>query len=56
VRWDEAQKDSRYAELDYRVKAAQSISVPTLMIHGASDAATLAQSTEGQDKVFLPRL
>jgi pimeloyl-ACP methyl ester carboxylesterase len=52
VRWGEAQKDSRYSELDRRLTAAQSISVPTLMIHGASDAATLPQSTEGQEKYF----
>jgi pimeloyl-ACP methyl ester carboxylesterase len=52
VRWGEAQKDSRYAEIDRRLITAQSISVPTLMIHGASDAATLPQSTEGKEKHF----
>lgn len=52
VRWGEARKDPRYAELDHRLTNAQSVSVPTLMIHGAADAATLPQSTEGQEKYF----
>lgn len=52
VRWGEADKDPRYADLDHLVAAAQSISVPTLMIHGGSDAATLPESTEGKDKYF----
>jgi pimeloyl-ACP methyl ester carboxylesterase len=52
VRWGEADKDPRYAELDHRVHAARSISVPTLMIQGASDAVTLPESTENKDKFF----
>jgi pimeloyl-ACP methyl ester carboxylesterase len=52
VRWGEADKDPRYADLDHLVAAAQSISVPTLMIHGCSDAATLPESTEGKNKYF----
>jgi pimeloyl-ACP methyl ester carboxylesterase len=52
VRWGEADKDRRYAELDGRVDAAQSISVPTPMIQGGSDAVTLPGSTEGKDKYF----
>jgi pimeloyl-ACP methyl ester carboxylesterase len=52
VRWGEADKDRRYAELDGRVDAAQSISVSTLMIQGGSDAVTLPESTEGKDKYF----
>ena len=35
VRWGEADKDPRYFGLDRRVHAAQSISIPTLMIQGA---------------------
>ena len=31
---------------------AQSISVPTLMIQGGSDAVTLPESTEGNDRYF----
>ena len=52
VRWGEADKDPRYADLDRRVSVAQSISVPTLMIQGGSDAVTLPESTEGNDRYF----
>ena len=52
VRWGEADKDPRYAELDRRVSTAQSISVPTLMIQGDSDTVTLPESTEGKDRYF----
>jgi pimeloyl-ACP methyl ester carboxylesterase len=52
VRWDEANKDQRYGVLDHLVATAQSISVPTIMIHGGSDAATLPESTEGKEKYF----
>jgi pimeloyl-ACP methyl ester carboxylesterase len=52
VRWGEADKDPRYAELDRRVNTAQSISVPTLMIQGGSDTVTLPESTEGKDRYF----
>jgi pimeloyl-ACP methyl ester carboxylesterase len=52
VRWGDAPKDARYAELHRRVTTTHSISVPTLMIHGAADAATLPQSTEGKEKYF----
>jgi hypothetical protein len=38
VRWGEADKDPRYADLDRLVTGAQSISTPTLMIQGSSDA------------------
>ena len=53
VRWGEADKDSRYAELDRRVHTAQSISVPTLMIQGGSDGVNLPESSEGKDKYFV---
>jgi pimeloyl-ACP methyl ester carboxylesterase len=52
VRWGEADKDPRYADLERLVRQAQSIAVPTVMIHGGSDAATLPASTEGKDHFF----
>jgi pimeloyl-ACP methyl ester carboxylesterase len=52
VRWGEADKDPRYAELDCRVHTAQSISVPTLMVQGGSDGVNLPESSEGKDKYF----
>ena len=52
VRWGEADKDPRYAELDGRASTAKLISVPTLMVQGGSDAVTLPESTEGKEKYF----
>jgi pimeloyl-ACP methyl ester carboxylesterase len=52
VRWGEADKDPRHAELDKRAKSAASIAVPTLMIQGGADGVTLARSTEGKGKFF----
>jgi pimeloyl-ACP methyl ester carboxylesterase len=52
VRWGEAKKDPRYAELDRRAYSAQTISVPALTIHGAADTVTLAAATAKKDKYF----
>ena len=52
VRWGEADKDPSYADLDRLVAAAQSITVPTLMIQGGADAVTSPESTENKDKYF----
>jgi hypothetical protein len=52
VRWGEAYKDPSYVDLDCLVTAAQSISTPTLMIQGGSDAVTLPDTTEFKDKYF----
>lgn len=52
VRWGEADKDPRYADLDKRAYAAPSIAVPTLMIQGGADTVTLPDTTAGKDKYF----
>jgi pimeloyl-ACP methyl ester carboxylesterase len=52
VRWGEANKDPSYVDLDRLVTTAQSISTPTLMIQGGSDAVTLPGTTEGKDQCF----
>ena len=52
VRWGEAAKDPRYRALGQRAHAANSISVPTLMIQGGADGVTLAASTDGKDRHF----
>jgi len=52
VRWAEADKDPRYATLDAKAMAAQTINVPTLMIQGGADGVTLAGTTAGKDKYF----
>jgi pimeloyl-ACP methyl ester carboxylesterase len=45
--------DSRYDELQARLKNAVLIEVPTLMIQGASDFCDLPSASEGQEKYFL---
>ena len=52
VRWGEAPKDPRYAELDDLLLAAKAISVPTLMIQGGADSVTLPDTTAGKDQYF----
>lgn len=52
VRWGEAEKDPRYAKLDAQLLAAQSISVPTLMIQGGADGVTIAETTAGKGPYF----
>jgi pimeloyl-ACP methyl ester carboxylesterase len=52
VRWGEADKDSRYSDLDRRVQQAQSIAVPTLTIQGGLDAVTLPDSTAEKERYF----
>lgn len=52
VRWGEADKDARYADLDRRAYAVQAIAVPTLMIQGGADGVTLPATTAGKDKYF----
>jgi pimeloyl-ACP methyl ester carboxylesterase len=52
VRWGEAEKDQAYAAQDARVQAVRTLAVPTLLIHGSADGATLLPSTEGKEKNF----
>jgi pimeloyl-ACP methyl ester carboxylesterase len=52
VRWAEADKDPRYAALDAKAMAAQTINVPTLMIQGGADGVTLADTTAGKERYF----
>lgn len=55
VRWGEADKDPHYAALDQKRLAARSIAVPTLLIHGEADGATLAATSEDKDRYFDAR-
>jgi pimeloyl-ACP methyl ester carboxylesterase len=52
VRWGEAEPDPAYAEMEARLHAATSISVPTLMIHGGDDRCSLPASSEHQEQYF----
>jgi pimeloyl-ACP methyl ester carboxylesterase len=53
VRWNEADKDATYRELDLRARSAKIISVPTLVIHGLRDTATLPAASADQERFFV---
>lgn len=52
VRWDEAEPDPRYGPLEQHQRAARSIAVPTLLIHGGSDRCVQAWTSEHKDAFF----
>jgi pimeloyl-ACP methyl ester carboxylesterase len=52
VRWDEAEPDPRYADLERRQQSVRTISVPTLLIHGADDRCVAASTSEGKEPNF----
>jgi pimeloyl-ACP methyl ester carboxylesterase len=47
-RWGIAQGDPDYAGIEAFMNPAPPIAVPTLVIHGADDRATLPESSEGK--------
>jgi pimeloyl-ACP methyl ester carboxylesterase len=51
-RWGEAELDPAYAEVQARLSEGRPIGVPTIVLHGADDGATLPSATEGQDARF----
>jgi len=52
VRWDEAEPDPRYADLERRQQAVRTISVPTLLIHGEEDRCVGVSTSEGKEPHF----
>jgi pimeloyl-ACP methyl ester carboxylesterase len=52
VRWDEAESDPRYADLERRQQAVRTISVPTLLIHGEQDRCVGVSTSEGKEPHF----
>jgi len=52
VRWDEAEPDARYADLERRQQEVPTIVVPTLLIHGAEDRCVAASTSEGKEQHF----
>jgi pimeloyl-ACP methyl ester carboxylesterase len=52
VRWQEAEPDPNYAELEGAYAAARSISVPTLMLQGGDDRCVLATGSAGKEANF----
>lgn len=51
-RWGNAPGDPRYAVLESRLAAPGVIEVPTLMLHGAEDGATLPETSAGKERHF----
>ncbi len=45
-------RDPRYAKWETRLKTHPTITVPTVLLHGELDGATLTMSTEGQEASF----
>ena len=52
VRWDEAEPDPRYGDLERRQQAVQTIAVPTLLIHGEDDRCVAVSTSEGKKQHF----
>ncbi len=52
VRWGNAPADLRYAKWETRLKTHPTITVPTVLLHGELDGASLAMSSEGQEDSF----
>lgn len=55
VRWDEAEPDPRYADLERRQRAVISIGVPTLLIHGADDRCVGVETSANKEANFTGR-
>lgn len=52
VRWGAAPPDPRYDALEKQLTPQPKISVPTTVLHGALDGASLAASSEGKEAYF----
>ncbi len=52
VRWGAAPKDHRYDALEARLEAHPPIAVPTTVLHGEEDGASLVASSAGQESSF----
>ncbi|MFZ5557201.1 MAG: alpha/beta fold hydrolase [Pseudomonadota bacterium] len=51
-RWGYAEGDPRYDQLERRLSSSALINVPTVMLHGAEDGATLPETSEGKEALF----
>jgi pimeloyl-ACP methyl ester carboxylesterase len=51
-RWRPEQTDSRYDDLQRRLASVESLSIPTMMIHGGADTCVETASSEGLDRYF----
>jgi pimeloyl-ACP methyl ester carboxylesterase len=51
-RWGYAPGDSRYDGLERRLAVPEKVEVPTLLLHGAEDGATLPETSAGKEAFF----
>lgn len=51
-RWGHAPGDPRYDALEQRLATPEKVEVPTLVLHGAEDGATLPETSEGKASFF----
>lgn len=51
-RWGHAAMDPKYGVLQARFEAANTLDVPTLLIHGLEDRCVLAETTDGAGRYF----
>jgi pimeloyl-ACP methyl ester carboxylesterase len=51
-RWGAAPPDPRYAALEQQLEPQPNISVPTILLHGELDGASLVTSSEGKEQYF----
>ena len=51
-RWGAAPPDPRYDALEKQLEPQPTISVPTILLHGELDGASLASSSEGKEQYF----
>jgi pimeloyl-ACP methyl ester carboxylesterase len=51
-RWGAANPDPRYAALEQKLAPQPTISVPTTVLHGEQDGASLVASSEGKEQYF----
>lgn len=51
-RYENAEGDPRYKELTQKLLGKPPITIPTIVLHGAEDGATLVENSEGKEKHF----
>jgi pimeloyl-ACP methyl ester carboxylesterase len=51
-RWGEADGDPQLSELEKRLGSSPKVALPTVVLHGEEDAATLVDATAGKDEFF----
>ena len=55
MRWGLAPKDPAYSDLEAKLARAETIRVPTLVIHGGGDPCNDPSTSEGKERFFGSR-